>query len=137
MPERMAYAIDDSRWPLLVARATEFMHDPADFEASYRKLESILARNQPFLLVFDVRGASSTSSRRRKFMEWCQHHADVLTRNLIAAAVIAASSVERGFVTATLWVKSPPFPMRVFAESSDAEEWLLTNFRHLTLPSAR
>jgi hypothetical protein len=132
MAERMGYDIDDSRWPLLVARATQYLSDPAALDASYRKLESLLQREQRFLLVFDMRGASSSSSRRRRFLEWGETHADALTRLLVASAIVAASSIERGFVTAALWVRTPAFPMRVFASSAEAEAWLLSNYAHLT-----
>jgi hypothetical protein len=131
MLERMGYAIDDARWPLVVARATEYLSDPVATEASYRKLERILQREQRFMLVFDLRGASSTPGRRQKFRDWCQRHEDPLTRLLVAGAIIAASSIERGFVTASLWIRTPPWPMRVFAEQSEAEAWLLANFAHL------
>ena len=128
MSERMGYAIDDTRWPLVTARATKFLEDPVAVEASYRKLERILARDQHFVLLFDMRGASSTSERRRKFREWGQAHVEPLTRLIVAGAVVAASSLERGFVTASLWVVTPPWPMRVFAESGEAEEWLVSEF---------
>lgn len=137
MPERMGYEIDDTRWPLVVARATKHLDDPAATEASYRKLESLLRREQRFLLVFDMRGASSTPSRRQKFRAWCNSHEDPLTRLLVAGAIVAASSVERGFVTASLWIRTPPWPMRVFADSSEAEQWLLSNYSHLTRPDPR
>lgn len=132
MAERMGYDIDDSRWPLLVARATEHLSDPAAADASYRALELILQREQRFMLVFDMRGASSSPTRRRKFLEWGERHADVLTRLLVAGAIVAVSSIERGFVTASLWLRTPPFPMRVFAEPNAAEAWLLANYAHLT-----
>lgn len=128
MPERMGYEIDDRRWPLVVARATEHLNDTAATEASYRKLESLLRREQRFLLVFDMRGASSTPGRRQKFRDWCALHEDALTRLLVAGAIVAASSIERGFVTASLWIRTPPWPMRVFADSSEAEAWLLSSF---------
>lgn len=137
MPVPMAYAIDDSRWPLVVAQVTEFVLEPRALEASYRKLEEILARQQPFLLVFDMRGASSSSSRRRKLLEWCEKNEDALTRYLVAGAVVAASSVEQGFVTAALWIRSPPWPMRVFADPGDAEAWLRENHMHLTTPNTQ
>ena len=125
MPERMAYAIDDSRWPLVVSRATEFIDDPEAAEVSYERLEAILARRQRFVLIFDMRGATSTPARRRKFLEWCARHSDALTRYLVAGAVIASSSIERGFATATLWVRTPPWPTRVFGDPQEAEEWLM------------
>jgi hypothetical protein len=125
MPERMAYAIDDARWPLVVARATKHS-DAAALEASYRTLEAILDRKQQFVLLFDVRGATSSSSRRRNLLSWCERHADALTRYLAVGAIVAASSIERGFVTASLWLRSPPWPMRVFADPDAAETWLLS-----------
>ncbi len=131
MGEPMGYEIDDSRWPLLVARVTKHLDDPEAADASYRKLEGILQREQRFLLVFDMRGASSSSTRRRKFAEWCKRHAGSLERLLVASAIVAASSLERGFVTAALWLDTPPWPMRVFASSTEAETWLLSNFAHL------
>ncbi|MEY4582539.1 MAG: hypothetical protein RL701_7242 [Pseudomonadota bacterium] len=132
MPEAMGYEMDDTRWPLLVARATEHLGDAAATEASYRKLEAILLREQRFMVVFDLRGASSTPDRRRKFFEWGKRNADSLKRLIVASAIIAGSSIERGFVTAGLWVSTPPWPMRVFATSSEAEAWLLANYAHLT-----
>jgi hypothetical protein len=132
MPEPMGYEIDDSRWPLVSARATKHLSDVAATDASYRKLESILRREQRFLLVFDMRGASSTPSRRRKFLDWGQRNAGPLTRLLVAGAIVAGSAVERGFVTASLWVRTPPWPMRVFSDASEAETWLLSNYAHLT-----
>jgi hypothetical protein len=133
----MAYAIVDARWPLVVARSTEYTDDVAALDPSYRALEVILAREQPFVLMFDMRGATSTSSRRRRLMEWCDRHADALTRLIVAGAVVAASSVERGFVTAALWVRSPPWPMRVFADPSEAAEWLLAEYEQRSIASAR
>jgi hypothetical protein len=128
MSQRMAYAIDDSRWPLLIARATEYLSDESAADASYRKLEQILTREELFVLVFDMRGATSTSARRKRFREWGQRHEAALTRLLVAAAIVARSSIEHGFVTASLWLAAPVFPMRVFTDPVDAESWLLTDF---------
>lgn len=122
----MAYAVDDSAWPLVIARAVA--HEPQALAAGYRKLEAILDRKQAFVLVFDMRGATSSSARRQKFQEWCERNTDALTRYLTGAAVVASSTVERGFITAGLWVRTPPFPMRVFANASDAEAWLRADF---------
>ena len=126
MPERVAYAIDDSRWPLLVSSATEFINDPDALEASYRRLEQILTRKQRFVLIFDMRGAASSSARRKKFIEWCERNSEGLTTYLVAGAVIVGSSVERGFATATMWLRTPPWPTKVFEDPREAEAWLRT-----------
>jgi hypothetical protein len=127
----MAYAIADARWPLVTARATEFVDDPAALDPSYRKLEQILARKELFVLLFDMRGATSTSARRRRLFAWCDQHSDALTNLILAGAIVAASSLERGFVTAGLWVRSPAWPMRVFSDSPEAEAWLFEQFAQL------
>ena len=125
----MAYAVDDTRWPLVVARTIPFSAET--LAASYRTLEALLERKQPFVVLFDMRGATSSSERRRKFMEFGERHADAIKHYLAASAVVASSPLERGFVTAVLWVKTPPFPMRVFASSTDAEAWLREAFAHV------
>ena len=132
MSERLAYAVDDTHWPLVAARATEFVNDMSALDASYRRLELILAREQEFVLLFDMRGGASSSARRRKLLEWAERNGSALKRSIVASAVVVGSNVERGFVTAVLWVREPPWPMRVFTDSAETEQWLLAEFARLT-----
>ena len=127
----MAYTVDDTRFPLVLVRATEFSDPSAALELGYRKLEQILGREQAFVIVFDMRGASSSPGRRRRLIDWCVAHEQALTRYLVGGAVVARSSIERGFHTATLWLRTPPFPVRLFADVADAEAWLRADFARL------
>jgi len=128
----MAYVIDDSRWPLVLARAIPY--DPQTLEACYRKLEALLARKQVFVVLFDMRGASSSSERRKKFLEFGERHADAVKRYIAGAAIVASSPIERGFITAALWVRTPPYPMRVFSNAIEAEAWLFEAFAPILTP---
>ena len=125
----MAYAVDDSGWPLVTARAIAF--DPQTLDACYRKLDALLARRQPFVVIFDMRGATSSPERRRRLQAFGDRHEADIKHYLAAVALVASSPLERGFITAGLWVRSPAFPMRVFPNASEAEAWLRASFAHV------
>jgi hypothetical protein len=40
--------------------------------------------------------------------------------------VIVKSSIERGIVTAVLWLSPAPFPIRVFDSATEAERWAVS-----------
>jgi hypothetical protein len=123
--EQLAYLVDDRRLPLVALRATAAVDDPAALDATYRALEQVLARRQRFLMLFDLRGASSSPSRRRRLLEWGLRHEPELRAYLGASALVVGNGLERGFVTAMLWLHPVPWPMRVFSSVAEAEAWLL------------
>lgn len=125
----MPYAVDDSRWPLVTARAIAY--DVQTLEACYRKLEELLGRKQAFVVLFDMRGATSSSERRRRLQEFIERFSAELQSYLAAMALVASSPIERGFITAGLWVRRPLCPMHVFSTASDAEAWLRAEFAHV------
>jgi len=122
----MPYAVDDSRWPLVTARAIAY--DPQTLEACYRKIEELLARKRPFVVLFDLRGATSSSERRRRLQEFGERYAVEIERYLAGVALVASSPIERGFITAGLWLRSPTYPMRVFSTAIEGEAWLREDF---------
>jgi len=124
-PEQLAYVVDDSRWPLLIVRPTSAVDDPDALDASYRALERVLAKRSRMLMLFDLRGASSSPSRRRRLLDWGLRHEAELRAYLGANALVVGNSLERGFVTAMLWLHPVPWPMRVFSSLEEAESWLL------------
>lgn len=131
----MPYRVDDARWPLVTAHAIAY--DPQTLAACYGKLEELLARNRTFVVLFDMRGATSSSERRRRLLEFGERYSTEARRYLAAVALVASSPIERGFITAGLWLQSPAFPMRVFSTAKEAEAWLLADFSHVLDPPGR
>ena len=123
--EQLAYVVDEARWPLVVLRATAAVDDPDALNASYRALERVLAKQRRFLMLFDLRGASSSPSRRRRLLDWGLRHEQALRAYLGASGLVVGNGFERGFVTAMLWLQPVPWPMRVFSSLQEAEAWLM------------
>jgi hypothetical protein len=119
-----AYIIDDSRSPLVTGRAGPLIRDESALEESYRRLEQLLARQQPVIVLLDLRGAVSSPGRRKRFAEWLAHHEAEVVRQVLAIAVVVGNELERGFVTAVAWLKASPVPLRVFTDPVAAEQWL-------------
>lgn len=124
-----AYRVDDSRLPLLSITPTAAVKDEAALDATYAALDRFAARNEPFALVIDVRGAASDPKRRKRMQRWLKAHEAWTDRCLVATAVIVSSSIERGFVTAAMWLVSPRTETRVFTERSAAEVWAHSTYK--------
>lgn len=109
----------------MVASPTAHVHNDEALDATYVALEQLLELDTPLLLLFDMRGGTSSAKRRQRLRSWQQARNEQLERNVRAMAVVVGSQLERGFVTAALWLFTPAFPMRVFTEKRDAETWLV------------
>lgn len=120
----LAYAVDVSRWPLIAIGATTAVRDAMALDATYATLEGVLGRKQPFVCLIDVRGAASDPARRKRFASWIEAHRAALDRYSIAIATIVGTTIERGIVTAALWLVQKPGQMRVFTDVREAESWL-------------
>jgi hypothetical protein len=120
----IAYSVDKSRWPLVTLRPTSAVGSDSALDATYAAVEELLAQAQRFAVLYDLRGAVSSPARRRRLLDWFEDHKREVTECLSAMAMIVGNGMERGFITATLWVKPPPFPMKVFTSEADAESWL-------------
>jgi len=123
-PDSLAYSIDTSRWPIVKAAATESVRDDAALDRFYVALDAILARGEPFASVLDLRGAYSNAARRSRFAAWQKQNDPEIRRYCRAQAVVAPSAVQRGVVTAALWVKEPVVPVKVFSTEADAMDWV-------------
>jgi hypothetical protein len=119
-----AYTVDTARWPLVVVTPTAAVKDPAALEPTYVKLEAALARQEPFVVMLDMRGGASDPARRKRFTAWVERNDGNIRRYVLANAVIVGSAIERGFVTATTWVLGNPYVVKVFSDARSAEAWL-------------
>lgn len=125
-----AYSVDSTRLPLVVVSPTAHVHNDDALDATYVALERLIGLDQPLLLLFDLRGGTSSPKRRQRLRSWQEARRDQLERNVTAMAAVVGSQLERGFVTAALWLFTPAFPMRVFTDKRDAETWLLARGVH-------
>ena len=123
-PEQPAYVVDDGRWPVVSIRPTAAVDDVAALDATYRAVERVLDRAGRFVLLFDLRGARSSPSRRRRLLDWGLQRKAKIEACIGATAVVVGTGFERGFVTAMLWLHPLPWPIRVFSSPADAEAWL-------------
>lgn len=120
----LAYSVDTSRWPLCTISSTPAVRDNAALENTYVAVQALLARRERFTCLIDVRGAYSEPSRRKRMMGFIQEHRAALDHYLVATAAVVGSSVERGVVTAALWLLPGTANIRVFTDANDAETWL-------------
>jgi len=123
-----AYKIDESRWPLVVITPTETAKDSAALDRFYVALDAFATKRRPFVLLLDIRGAVSDPARRRRMTAWIKTNRAWVNEFLVGTAVVVGSAVERGFVTAALWLVSPNTEIRVFTDRPEAVEWLLKQY---------
>jgi hypothetical protein len=122
-----AYSVDTARLPLVVVSPTPHVLDDSALEVTYAQLERVLGLETPLYLLFDLRGGTSSPKRRQRLTNWQAARKEQLERNVRAMAIVVGSTLERGFVTAALWLFTPAYPMRVFTEPREAEAWLFAS----------
>ena len=139
MPENVhntSWVVDIERWPLVCVRPHasgrigETHHADANIELDefYQSLEQIFVRRRPYVVLYDVRGASISASRRDRIIEWSSRKDDSIRTYMIALAVVVSSEAERAHVTAGFWSLKQSYHARIFESLEDAERWLLAEF---------
>jgi hypothetical protein len=121
----VAIEVDDSRWPLVVIRWPEAKITDADVDAFLATSRGHLARKERFVSLHDGVRATGLDGKQRKVMaDHVTAHRDALARWHVAAAIVVASPVLRGVITAVNWLAPPPFPQQTFATLEEGERWL-------------
>ncbi|HEX2570721.1 MAG TPA: hypothetical protein VH877_14285 [Polyangia bacterium] len=117
-----AFIADKSQWPFVTLLTPKGEIDVGSF---FSIIDSCLERQSTFVVLHDIRGMGSLSPLQRKqFSEYIKSREMSLKQYIAAHAVVVSSAIERGIVTAVLWVSPPPFPVRVFTSPTDAETWV-------------
>ena len=116
---------DDSEWPLFRARmpATPLGHE--EFAAWLEQLDCLFRRGERFALALDVRDAPLPTAIQRQevaklLRTWYARNPD----RMAAQAVVMTSALQRGILTAILWLSGPTYQTRAFSAVPDAEAWL-------------
>jgi hypothetical protein len=128
-------SFDDSQWPLLQIRyGMRISGDEAD--AYHRTLRGYLMLREPFVVLADARAAEVPPPRERQRMADFIRETEALSRRCVAGmALVMRTPAGRGVLTAVLWLKTPPFPMRAFGTVQEAAAWCrqqLATFRERT-----
>lgn len=119
-----AIVVDSSMWPLV-----RIVYPPSFDDADYRKLiarlNELLDRKQPFVLLQDTRGGGTPNAVQRKLTtEWYVEREAALKQYVRGSAMIVQSAAVRGVITALLWVKPPPFAATTTATEGEAFAYL-------------
>lgn len=124
MSPRPRATVDDSNWPrVYVTWPSEQMEDE-EFESSVMAMSALLERKQPYVIIHDARRAQRPTPRQRAFAaEQQKRDAEGTRRLLRGVALVTASPLIAGVLTAVNWIFPAPYPQKTFSTLTAAEEW--------------
>ncbi len=132
----MLITIDRSESPILVVR---YRGAPsvADFEKYLVELGACYDARKPFGLVFDAIGAEAPSAGLRKLQaDFIRQREHQIRAYNVGTAFIVDSMLQRGALTAILWLQPLPCPHYVCAEVSEGKRWVRGRLDAFKQPSA-
>jgi hypothetical protein len=93
-------------------------------DAILAELVAQLARDTPYVLIFDLTHAGVPNAlHRRKLAAHIRDNTPRIRRCVRGVGVILTSPLVRGIVTAIFWIARPPVPYQLFASRADAPRW--------------
>jgi hypothetical protein len=110
-------------------------------EAHFDRIESYFRQREraPMAIITDARGpiASNARQQQRAAVSF-ERLSAMLADSCVAHAMIMDSAIVRGALIGILWVKRPPWPIKVFGDIEAADEWIRQRFAEegLTPPNA-
>lgn len=120
-----ALTIVEDDWPILRVRWPSTPIDDEELDRLRDLTARALARREPYAMISDARLAPAPNALQRKRMsEDAQAVEALLSRHMVASAVVVSSPVMRAIVTAVNWLAPPPYPVRIFSDITVAEEWV-------------
>ncbi len=79
----------------------------------------------PFTLIADASGVRKTNSlTRRRLALFFKNHGDYFEQHCKKLAIITASTIQKGAITAIFWLRPNNWPTRVFNDPAKAEAWV-------------
>jgi hypothetical protein len=121
---RMSFEMDESEWPLVVAR---WRGTPTEdeFSQAMGRIDAYLHKSERFALLIDGRGGGSYSPEQRAtLIRYMKENAELTRRYLIQAIVIDNLVVRTLFYGINV-VFPNAFPSKVFSDTETARAWLL------------
>lgn len=113
----------------------------ADVDAHYDEVEEYVAgalKEDPSwrpAVFADMRKSGPLDARGRRRTAQCfTRLASMSGLRVVAHAIVLNNRIGAGVLRAILWLKRPPWPVKVFSEPSPAYEWIKKSFEEEGLP---
>lgn len=89
-----------------------------------RELEAARRSGRRCAFITSTDASSSMTSRQRNHSaSWTREHTPILREALAGHALVLPGAIQRGVLTAILWMVEYPAPLKVFATEDEAREW--------------
>src|SRR5690606_28962998 len=100
----------------------------AEYEVVLREMsqalrEARLSGQKIALLAIADASASMSSKQRGRTAEWIKENAALMRLGAVCQAVVVPGAMQRGVLTAILWMIEYPVPIRAFSSLDEAETW--------------
>ena len=116
---------DESEWPQFRACMPETALSDREFAAWLERLDCLFRRGERFALALDVREAPlPTATQRQEVAQLLRAWYARNPHRMAAQAIVMKSALQRGILTAILWLSGPTYQTRAFSASVEAEAWL-------------
>ena len=124
----MPIEIDESDYPVVRVRVRGACSD-AEYDTYHRRVLQLLrqadAGGVKMGVLTDGReSAGVTAGQRRAMVGFLEEHEALMKRASAGLAMVVSNAIQRGVLTAILWVRPIPSPHRVFSDVIEAERWL-------------
>ena len=116
--------LDLKDWPLVRISYPEDVTDN-DISVLATELKVVLDKGERFCMVIDAaRTFSLTPKQRKMVVETIEGETLRMKKSCVAQAIVVKNSLARGVVTALLWLRDAPVPLKTFDDHPHAEAWL-------------
>lgn len=117
---------DTGRHPLVVVHlvGADGIQLP-DVDSLIRIVEGFIEKRERIVVVYDLTDSKPDTKRRQLLVSWLNENIAMLSRYVVASALVAPTPFHRGLLVTTFWVVSPKAPVQVFGDRAAAIEWAI------------
>ena len=122
MTEKDTIIIDKSQWPIVIVR---YIGQPSDeaWDAHNAELSELMHNCRPFGVVADCTRTSPFPPKKRgEIADWLRAEIPAIEDWIAGVALYFTTAVQRGLLTAILWMVDVPVEMKVVANEEEALE---------------